>query len=201
MERALKVSILTVGVLAMIFALSINSIFDLWVMCSDFVFVILFPQLVAVIYIPQSNSYGSFCGYCVGFFFRALGGIKVFGVPTIIKYPYFDEEKGEQLFPFRTFSMLLSLITIAVISYLTKFLFEKKIVSPSCDVFYCYNPRPYKEGLHGEQHADNKREAVIGSCKKRDSDAIGSSVSSPGQNLTSSYREPRSHRQLQSSIC
>ena len=204
MERALKVSILSVGILAMIFALSIDSIFDLWVMCSDFVYVILFPQLVAVIYIPQSNSYGSFSGYCVGFFFRAMGGIKVFGFPTIIKYPYFDHATGEQLFPFRSFSMLLSLLSITIVSYLSKFLFEKKFLAPSCDVFYCYNPRPNMDISHGDHVGGAETRDPNKQRDSENTNAVGGNLlsASANQNSTAStYREPRSHRQLQSSIC
>lgn len=58
------------------------------------------------------------------------------GLPPVIKYPWFDEENG-QLFPFRTFAMLSSLITLMSVSLLSKWLFESGRLPPNFDVFHC----------------------------------------------------------------
>ena len=211
MKRALKVSVLTVGIAAMTFALCINSIFDLWVMCSDFVYVILFPQLVSVIYITQSNSYGSFLGYCVGFILRISGGIKVFGIPVLLKYPYYDPKKGEQRFPFRSLSMILSLATIVIVSYGAKFLFEKKLIPSQYDLFHCFNPKPTSdsrrsgksERMTNDGNLVQQKNGADNIMHHSGVNAVGgaNSSTSPPSASSSSYREPRSYRQCQTSLC
>lgn len=72
------------------------------------------------------NSYGSFAGYIVAIVLRLGGGEKLLKLQAFIHYPYYeagDEEQDiweEQRFPFRTFAMLTSLLTLAVVSKLTK---------------------------------------------------------------------------------
>lgn len=40
------------GALATVMGILIKSIYGLWSLCSDLVYVILFPQLVCVVYVP-----------------------------------------------------------------------------------------------------------------------------------------------------
>lgn len=82
-------SIVAVGILATVMALTIQSIYGLWYLCADLVssptpigvgvpintklfvrspfalqvYVILFPQLLCVVYFEQSNTYGCLAGY------------------------------------------------------------------------------------------------------------------------------------------
>ncbi|XP_077534321.1 high-affinity choline transporter 1-like [Haemaphysalis longicornis] len=58
----LRVLVCIVGAGATFLALSVRSVFDLWTLCSDLVYVLLFPQLVALFYIKHTNAYGSFIG-------------------------------------------------------------------------------------------------------------------------------------------
>merc|ERR1719384_1148860 len=44
-------------------AIHYKSIYDLFVLCGDFVFVIVFPQLFLVLYYDKSNTYGSVCSF------------------------------------------------------------------------------------------------------------------------------------------
>lgn len=88
-------------------------------MCSDLVYVILFPQLLMVVHFKKyCNTYGSLAAYIVACFFRISGGEAVLGLPPFIHYPGWD---GQQRFPFRTMAMLLSLATLASVSWLTKY--------------------------------------------------------------------------------
>ena len=63
-----------IAVLACAMALSVESIYYLFLLCGDFVYVILWPQLLCCLYIRWSNSYGSFMGFVLGLLFRLLGG-------------------------------------------------------------------------------------------------------------------------------
>lgn len=133
----MKISILLVGIMATAMALTVKSVYGLWYLSSDLVYVILFPQLVSVVYLKKHvNTYGSLAGYIVGLLLRGLGGEKILGLPPVIKYPYYNEEDG-QLFPFRTLSMLCSFGTLVFASWLSKYLFEGGRLAPHLDVFNC----------------------------------------------------------------
>lgn len=159
-------SILMVGALATAMALTVKSIYGLWYLSSDLVYVILFPQLVCVVYFKSfCNLYGSLSAYIVGFLLRALGGESIIGIPAIIHYPFFDHEHQDQLFPFRTLSMLCSLSTLLSVSSLTKWLFETGRLPAQLDFFHCVVNIPedsikVHEPLEGELtalgHADMK---------------------------------------------
>ena len=62
----IRIAIFGVAVLATSLSLLVNSIYSLFALCSDLVYVILFPQLCCVIYLPGANTYGSFMGYILG---------------------------------------------------------------------------------------------------------------------------------------
>ncbi|KAG8193975.1 hypothetical protein JTE90_013670 [Oedothorax gibbosus] len=134
----MKGAIISVGILATAMALTVKSIYGLWYLSSDLVYVMLFPQLVCVVYYKKfCNTYGSLSAYVVGFLLRALGGEEIVGLPALIKYPFYREETQEQLFPFRTLSMLTSLATLLIVSSTSKWLFETGRLPPSFDVFHC----------------------------------------------------------------
>lgn len=59
----MRVAIVFVGILATVMALTIQSIYALWYLCADLVYVILFPQLLCVVYFQRSNTYGCLLGY------------------------------------------------------------------------------------------------------------------------------------------
>uniref|UniRef100_A0A0B6ZWB1 Uncharacterized protein n=1 Tax=Arion vulgaris TaxID=1028688 RepID=A0A0B6ZWB1_9EUPU len=119
-------------------ALTVNSIYYLFLLCSDFIYVILFPQLVCVLYIKRTNSYGSLVSFVMGLFFRLMGGEKGLSIPATIIYPWYDEENDTQLFPFRTLSMLIALFTLIGVSFLTEFLFTYDILPLWLDVYKCF---------------------------------------------------------------
>lgn len=63
----MRISIIIVGILATVMALTIPSIYGLWSMCSDLVYVILFPQVKSILYLYGYvlklilPSFGKFC--------------------------------------------------------------------------------------------------------------------------------------------
>nr|KAG5713911.1 hypothetical protein BaRGS_024538 [Batillaria attramentaria] len=120
--------------LACLMAISVSSIYSLFLLCGDFVYVILFPQLLCVLYVRWSNSYGSLAGFVLGLLFRLLGGEPGIGLPPTTVYPWNDPEHGQQ-FPFRTLSMLISIVSILLFSAISIFLFTRRILPPQLDVF------------------------------------------------------------------
>jgi len=98
----MRFGIFGVGVLAMVMGIMIDSIYELWYLCGDLVYVILFPQLVSVIYLSWTNTYGSLAGYIIGLLFRLLGGENAVRLSATIHYPgyvppqnYTDPDTGE----------------------------------------------------------------------------------------------------------
>ncbi|XP_077560769.1 high-affinity choline transporter 1-like [Haemaphysalis longicornis] len=131
----MRLSIVVVGALATYMALTAESVYDLWFLSSDLVYVILFPQLFSIVYLKDYvNTYGSLAAFIVGSFFRAGGGEKVMHIPAFIRYPYYDEKEDAQRFPFRTFSMIMSFCTLLSVSVLAKWLILD-VLSPSADIF------------------------------------------------------------------
>ncbi|CAF1630300.1 unnamed protein product [Rotaria magnacalcarata] len=125
----MRIGILFVGIGAAGIGILVSSIYVLWYLCSDLVYVILFPQLLCVVYVPNSNTYGSLAAYITGFLFRFLIGESSLGIPKFINFgPYI---------PPKTLCMLISLATTLIISYTAKYVFEKRILPPKFDIFHC----------------------------------------------------------------
>ncbi|XP_005094203.1 high-affinity choline transporter 1 [Aplysia californica] len=133
----MRVAIFGVTALALVMALCVESIYALWILCADLVYVILFPQLACVIYIESSNTYGSLAGYVMGLFFRVAGGEPAIGLPALIQYPGYNSKTYAQPFPFKTLSMAITLSSLIGMSYLTKYLFESGILPRRFDIFQC----------------------------------------------------------------
>jgi high affinity choline transporter 7 len=61
------------GAAAMYIAISVESIYKLFYLCSDLVFVVVFPQLLCVVYMKRVNTYGSVAAIIMGAIFRFTG--------------------------------------------------------------------------------------------------------------------------------
>ena len=76
----MRIAIIFVAAAATVMAIVVDTIYGLWFLCSDLVYVILFPQLVLVVYTKCTNTYGVLTGFILGLFFRLSGGkISLFG--------------------------------------------------------------------------------------------------------------------------
>lgn len=141
----MRTTIFVFGALATAMALLTGTVYGLWYLSSDLVYVIIFPQLISVLFIKGTNTYGSVAGYVFGLILRIGGGEPYLKLPPFIYYPgWIQEEKVHHLtkevehivvqkFPFKTVAMLASLLGNAVFSYLAKYLFESGTLSPKYD--------------------------------------------------------------------
>jgi len=118
LAKVIKKCIWIIGIAATLLALQVQSVYALWFLCSDFVYCLLFPQLVTALFDKKANVYGSVAGFAVAFILRFGGGDATLGIPTIIPYPMIED--GVVLFPFRTLAMVSGLLTILVVSRLTQ---------------------------------------------------------------------------------
>jgi len=99
-----------VGVAATLIAFNVGSVYELWFLCSDFVYCLLFPALVCALFDPRANKYGALAGFLVAAFLRFGGGEATLGLPAFLDY-------GAG-FPFRTLAMAAGLISIIIVSRL-----------------------------------------------------------------------------------
>lgn len=134
----MRVTIFVFGALATAMALLTGTVYGLWYLSSDLVYVVIFPQLLSVLFVRGTNTYGSVAGYVCGLLLRVGGGEPYLHLPPFIFYPGWvrDEATGAvlQRFPFKTVSMLASLLANFAASHLAKWLFESGKLPPRYDV-------------------------------------------------------------------
>ena len=122
-----------VTVACLLLAIFVNTIYGIFVLAADILYITVFPQLVCAVFIKFVNPYGSLVGYIVSAVLRAGGGEPTLNIDKFIEYPNYDEELG-QLFPFRTFAMLCGLMCIIGVSLLTNYIFEHGFLSRKVDI-------------------------------------------------------------------
>ncbi|MEE6470270.1 hypothetical protein FKM82_008909 [Ascaphus truei] len=133
----MRITILLFGAAATAMALLAKSVYGLWYLSSDLVYIIIFPQLLCVLFIKGTNTYGSVAGYVLGLLLRISGGEPYLYLQAFVCYPGCYPDKNNiylQRFPFKTLSMLTSLLSNIAVSYLAKYLFEKGSLPPKLDI-------------------------------------------------------------------
>jgi high affinity choline transporter 7 len=118
LESLLRKIIWIIGLTALLLALQVKSVYTLWYLCSDLVYCLLFPALVCALFDRKANARGAAAGFFIAFVLRIGGGEPTLGIPPFLPYPMIIE--GEVLFPFRTFAMLIGLISIPLVSRMRK---------------------------------------------------------------------------------
>ncbi|XP_006031944.1 high affinity choline transporter 1 [Alligator sinensis] len=132
----MRITVFVFGASATAMALLAKSVYGLWYLSSDLVYIIIFPQLLCVLFIKGTNTYGAITGYLFGLFLRITGGEPYLYLQPLIIYPgcYIDESGiYVQRFPFKTLAMLTSFLTNIAVSYLAKYLFESGTLPPKLD--------------------------------------------------------------------
>ncbi|XP_071949540.1 high-affinity choline transporter 1-like [Antedon mediterranea] len=156
----MRCAIIVSGAIATTLAITIDSIYGLFYLCSDFVYVVLFPQLVCVVYIGYTNTYGSLFAYILGLILRLGGGEPLLSLDPFIEYPFYED--GVQLFPFRTFSMVISFITLNLVSLLFRFIFTREILDKKYDIFKCVtNIGPDTDNIKMAEKSDKGFDSAI----------------------------------------
>ena len=127
------ISMVAVGVTATILAIFVATIYGIFILTADIVYVVVFPQFTCAVFIPHVNAYGSFVGFVLGTILRFGGGEPSLSLDPFIKYPYYDEVLG-QLFPFKTLAMIVNFIAVVVVSFIFKYLFEHNILPRNLEI-------------------------------------------------------------------
>ncbi len=127
LAKVIRRCIWLVGTAALLIALKVQSIYELWYLCSDFVYCLLFPALVCALFDDKSNARGAVAGLVVAAFLRFGGGDATLGLPSFLPYPILDAgveivdgARVTILFPFRTLAMVCGLLSSLLVSRLTQ---------------------------------------------------------------------------------
>ncbi|GFS07167.1 high-affinity choline transporter 1-like [Elysia marginata] len=145
------------GSISMAIAVLSDVIYGIFILAADIVFVIIFPQLTAVLFLPSYvNPAGAVAGFFLGLVLRIGAGEPIIDLPAWIHFPFYSDEEGGQLFPFRTVSMLLSFSAIILVTRLSRWIGRRKqLGSDSCRYKWFMgtgglNPDPATQDLNGE---------------------------------------------------
>jgi high affinity choline transporter 7 len=103
--------------MATIVSIFVPIVYGLFILAADVVFVIVLPQLFCAVFIKRTNVYGAITGFLLGSVLRMGAGEALLDWQPFIEYPFYSVDSGQQ-FPFRTFAMVVSLVTIVTVSLL-----------------------------------------------------------------------------------
>jgi len=129
-------------------AIQYKSIYELFVLCGDFTYVILFPQLLLVLYWSKSNTYGAISSFLVSLILRLLVGDKYLGLPALLSFgtiavPCPTVEAPDLVcegdLPYRTIVMLIGLGVHILVSGITHILFCYVQLSLRWDFLNCFH--------------------------------------------------------------
>ena len=144
-----------------------NSVLLYWILSAEVAYIIIFPQLVCVLFVNISNGYGAVMGCVVGSVLRVLCGLPSLGLPVVLHFPGCVLEDGVyvQYAPVKTISMLSAIAAIVSFSYLTSVLFNKGLLPEKCDVFKVKVQQSARELtlVHGAKE-DHEKDTLDNTC-------------------------------------
>ncbi|XP_013382456.1 high affinity choline transporter 1-like [Lingula anatina] len=169
----LRISVVVYGALATLMAITMNSVYALLFICSDAIYVILFPQLTCVLFFKKCNVYGSAIGYVLGWILRLGAGESTFGIPTFIYFPWYDYENNIQRFPFKLLIVIITFPTIILFSLLFDLLIRKEIIPDFLSCCLAETEADDTSNKEREGTKDLSERETKDIHKPRDSDVVG----------------------------
>ncbi|XP_046393301.1 high-affinity choline transporter 1-like isoform X2 [Ischnura elegans] len=108
-----RISILAVAVASTGVAFMAESIYGLWYLSSDLMYVLVFPHfLIAMVAPGVGTPLASALSFIVGIVLRVLVGEESIGLPPVLKFP--------ETIPVRTLTMAVSLVVLVVVSLINQ---------------------------------------------------------------------------------
>ncbi|CAI9579613.1 unnamed protein product [Staurois parvus] len=174
----MRTTVFIFGAAATAMALLAKSVYGLWYLSSDLVYIVIFPQLLCVLFIKATNTYGSVAGYVLGLFLRISGGEPYLHLQALVCFGNCYMDKNNiilQRFPFKTLSMLVSFLTNIAISYFAKYLFETGTLPPKLDFFNAVVAKHSEENMDKTTlvKSDNINLSELAPVKPRQSLTLG----------------------------
>ncbi|XP_077534282.1 high-affinity choline transporter 1-like [Haemaphysalis longicornis] len=181
----LRCVIVALSALAVYMALSVKSVLELWTLCSDVVYVLLFPQFVCFFFFKdRTNSYGSVIAFFVGGAFRCLCGEPIVNLPVLLKLPLYDEKAGQR-FPFRFVAMVLGLCANLLGSGAAARAFAKGWLPEHLDVCHCFVEAPNPQPDRRPSVAGNDTTALV---SQKDAEPSSAACNTDSQTATAQER-------------
>lgn len=128
----LRAGVLLLGAVSAWMAIRVQSVQQLWFLTSDLVFVLLFPQLVMVLFDRRANRTGSITAFLVSLAIRGSAGEPLLGIPPVMDYSrwgaawfggshldWTDAATGITRFPIRAVAAAVGLFLLPIVSRCT----------------------------------------------------------------------------------
>lgn len=163
-EWVIRISIVAVGLIGTSLTSLKQSFLVFLFLGAEIAYIIVFPQLLCVLFVNKSNGYGVLLGLLTGLALKLLNGDPSLGLTAVLPYP---ECTGEVTCPpVRTISMLTVLAAIVLFSYLAAALFDCGLLPEKLDVFRVKG-----------QHASSPPTSAGGAAEPTESQTLKSSDS------------------------
>ncbi len=121
----LRLAVVGSGTVSTLLAITVNNVLGLLYLAVDGGLFVLLPELFCAVYVPWSNVWGCLAGVVVGVFLRVSAGEPLLGLPALIKYPFYVEQEGLQMFPYRTLSCIMTTLSIILVSWISGRLYTR----------------------------------------------------------------------------